>query len=50
MNKQELEALTSDLIEMLTAIRDQIDSKLEELGVEDDPGPDDLQTIDDDED
>ncbi len=37
MTKQELEALNAELIEMLVAMRDQIDEKLDELeAVEDD--------------
>ena len=46
MNKQELEALTSDLIEMLAAIRDQIDAKLEQFGIED-PDTDDSEIDED---
>ena len=45
MTKQELEDLNSELIKFLTALRAEIDAKLEELGVEDDldsdPEPDD---------
>jgi hypothetical protein len=43
--RRKLEALNSELIEFLTALRAEIDAKLEELGVEDDldsdPEPDD---------
>lgn len=43
--KQELQELNLQLIDFLTALRDQIDSKFEELGVEDSVSPD----LDDDE-
>lgn len=35
MTRQELEDLNSELIELLTTIRDQIDAKLDELAAED---------------
>jgi hypothetical protein len=38
--KQELEALNPELLELLTTLRDSIDAKLEELGVEDSDFPD----------
>lgn len=44
--KQALEDVDS-LLEFLIALRETIDAKLEEFGVEDDPGTDDLRATDD---
>lgn len=44
MTKNDLQALNTELISLLTTLRDQIDDTLEELGIADDSGeecPDD---------
>ena len=46
--KQELQELNLELIDFLTALRDQIDSKLEELGAVEDGGEDDDAELDED--
>ena len=49
MTKDELEALNSELIDLLIALRDQIDEKLEEIAAvaeEDDGEPEDSEDED----
>ena len=48
MNRQELEDLNSELIEFLTALRDQIEAKLDELGVTDEDADDPDEADDED--
>ena len=50
MTKAELEAMNAELIDLLTAIRDQIDDTLEALGAGDDDDSDDDVAENDDED
>ncbi len=48
MTKDELRALNAELIEMLIAVRDRIDSKLDELGAVEDGDEDDDAGLDED--
>ena len=42
MNKQELKALNTDLVQLLQSVRDQIDDVLEELAAVDDVDADEM--------
>jgi hypothetical protein len=49
MNKRELKALNTELVDLLTMLRDQIDEQLEELAAVDDDDEQDDEGADDDE-
>ena len=48
MTKLELKALNTELVALLTGMRDQIDDTLEQLAAVDDPDADEILQTDDD--